>query len=792
MIFTYFKIAVRNLFNNRLYSFINLAGLTIGLVCCLLITLYVQQELQYDRFNANADRIVLLTQFENSPGSGGKLADDMKARFSQVEKAVRLKNTNPLIRFEPTAAYEQNFYFADSTVFSIFSFPLIKGNISNALKEAYGVVISEAMAMKYFGGKDPIGQELTYNNKFRLHVTGIMKNLPATAHLKIDFLANYSNASELLGYDVANNYWGGDGWTYLLLAPNANLKAMEAQFPAYLKQLNDPNAPYVWKLHLVPLTDIYLSTSFIAPTPITYVYIFSLIGIFILVLACFNYINLSTARASSRAKEVGVRKVMGSSKLQLRCQFILETGCYIVLAVVAAIAIVQVCLPAFNTLSEKNISLSVLPAAKTILGLLAGIALLSIAAGLYPAFVLSAFTPAVVLKGNTILGKGKTSLRRVLVVLQFSVSMVMIVATLVVYQQLHFIQNKDLGYQRSQILTLDLRDAPANRKQLFTNEIKKLAEVQSVTRAYSLPGSGVLQGMKLVSDYVPENSKDASMLRLTMDEDFLRTFNIKLTEGRMLNSNLPGDHKKFMVNEAAKKLFKWKSIEGKMTGYYTFQYKQDGSYQEIPVRGEVVGTIADYNHANLKNTIQPMIISLNEGEESQVAIKLSAGSVAPGIAQVKRIWQRLFAEKPFEYNFLDTSFTTTYKNEIKTAKVFGLFALLAIIISCLGLSGLIAHVSASRSKEIGIRKVLGASVADLVRLLAKEFMLLVAIAWIMAFPLAWLCMAKWLQDFAYRTSISAWIFIATGLIVLIIALFTVSFQAIKAAVANPVKSLRTE
>ncbi len=792
MVFTYLKIAFRNLFSNRLYSVINLAGLTIGLVCCLLIALYVQQELQYDRFNTKADRIVLLTQFENNPGSSGKLAGDMKARFSQVETTVRLKNTNPLIKFEQAAAYEPSFYFADSTVFSVFSFPLVKGNAASALKEQYGVVISETMAQKYFAGKNPLGRELIYNNKFRLHVTGIMKNLPATAHLKIEFLANYANANELAGYDVTNNYWAGDSWTYLLLAPQTNLKAIESQFPAYLKQLNDPNAPYVWKLHLLPLTDIYLKTSFIAPTPITYVYIFSLIGIFILVLACFNYINLSTARASSRAKEVGIRKVMGSSRLQLRCQFILETGCFVVLAVMVAIALVQVSLPAFNRIAEKNIALSPLLTTEGIAWLLSGIAVLGITAGLYPAFILSAFAPAAVLKGNNAHGNGRISLRRVLVVLQFSVSMVMIAATLVVYQQLHFIQHKDLGYQRSQILTLDLRDAPVNSKQLFTNEVKKLAEVVSATRAYSLPGSGVLQGMKLVSDYVPESSKDASMLRLTMDEDFLQTFDIKLTEGRMLNSSLPADKQKFMVNEAAKKLFKWKNIDGKMTGYYTFQYKQDGSYLEIPVRGEVVGVVSDYNHANLKTTVQPMIISLNEGWESQVAIKLKASGIAPGIVQVKKLWQRFFADKPFEYSFLDTSFDTTYKTEIKTASIFGLFAFLAIIISCLGLSGLIAHVAASRRKEIGIRKVLGASVAGLVQLLAKEFILLVSIAWIIAFPLAWWAMNKWLQDFAYRISISAWIFIAAGLIALIIAMFTVGLQAMKAAVANPVKSLRTE
>jgi putative ABC transport system permease protein len=791
MLLTYLKISLRNFFKNKLHSIINLSGLSIGLVCCLLISLYVQKEMSYDRFNINADRIVLLTQFEKGPGSGGRLATDMKQRFAQVEQTVRLKKTTPLLKARQAAAYEQHFYFADSSVFSVFSFPLLSGNAATALKEQYGVVISEAMAQKYFPGINPLGQELRYNNTFRLHITGVMKNLPATAHLPIDFIANYANANELAGYDVMENYWGGDSWTYLLLAPNTKPASIEAQFPAYLKQLNDPNAAGVWKLKLVPLTDVYLRTSLVADHPITYVYIFSMIGIFILALACFNYINLATARSGARAKEIGVRKVMGSSNHQLRLQFILETTGFILLAFVTAVLLLQLSLPAFNRLADTHLTLAPLWNTKGLLYLLSGIAILSLLAGLYPAFVLAAFNPATVLKGTIVPASGKSSLQRILVVLQFSVSMVMIAATLIVYRQLYFIQHKDLGYQREQVLTLDLRDAPAGTKQVFTEGVKKIAEVTAATRAYSLPGSGSLQGMKLVSEYVPVGAADAGINRLTMDDHFLETFGIQLKEGRMLNAAVPGDKQKFMINEAAKQYFNWKNINGKMTGYYSFQYNADGSYREIPVRGEVVGVVADYNHADLRTAVQPMIISLNEGWESQVAIRLKAGTLKAGIEHVKDAWKQYFPDKPFEYNFLDTAFEQTYRAELKTGRVFGLFALLAIIISCLGLTGLIAHIANARRKEISIRKVLGASVGSLVNLMAKEFVVLVAIGWIIAVPLAWWGMHQWLQYFAYRISISAWIFFVAGLLAVLIACITVSVQAIKAALANPVRSLRS-
>jgi putative ABC transport system permease protein len=792
MLTNYLKLMRRGFLKNKLFSIINLFGLTIGITCFILIAIYVQNEMNYDRYNKNTGRIVLLQQFENTPVSGGRLAGDMKQYFSSVEKTVRLKQVSPLITHRENSFYESNFYFADITVLDVFTFTLVSGNKALALKENDGVIISEKIAQKYFPNQDPVGKEIIYDHKYKFHVTGVLKNLPANSHLQIDFLASYVSANKLTGWDVTDNYWAGSTLTYLLLSPGTNPKSIEAGFPLYLKKLNDPNAAFVWKMHLIPLRDIYLNTSFIKSKPIKQVYIFSIAGIFILALACFNYINLATARSSSRAKEVGVRKVMGSSVVQLQVQFILETVFFVMLAVAAALIIIKAGLPWFNTFSGKSLSLSSLFTFYGLIVLLSGIVIISLFAGGYPAFILSSYKAAIVLKGEAVHGKGKAWLRKTLVVAQFSVSMIMMVATIIVFNQLEYIRNKDLGYQRSQILTLDLHDAPEQNKLLFKQQLTKLNQVYAATIAYGLPGSNMLQGQKLISNCVPQGAKDASISMLTIDEDFLKTFNIRLLEGRLFDKTRINDKKTFLINESAKKYFGWKDIKDKQTGYYTFINKPDGSYEEMPQRGEVIGVIADYNHTDLKAPVQPMIIALNQGWESQIAIKINPGNISTAVSQIQALWSQNFSAIPFSYQFMDDTFNKTYQSEMKTGKLLGLFAILAIFISCLGLLGLVAYAAEWRKKEIGIRKVLGASVVQIIHLLSKDFIFLIGAACVIAFPVAWYAMQNWLQDFAYRINISGWVFVLVSLAAVLIALFTISFQAIKAAVANPVKSLRTE
>ncbi len=794
MLRNYLKIAWRNARKNKVSTFVNIVGLTLGLTGCLLITAYVLDDLSYDRFHKNADRIVLFQQFEGTSGSGGKFATDLKSRFAQVTNTARLARIKPLIAHRETATYESQFWFADSSVFDVFTLPLVQGNPRTALTEQYGVVLSETMARKYFASANPMGQSLRINNKATLHVTGVLADLPANSHLTIDFLANYANANELAGYDVTTNYWGGgDTWTYLLLAPGTDKAALQAQLPAYIKQIGDPNSG-VWKPNLISLTDIYLRTNLVATNRLTYACVFAIVALLILGLACFNYVNLATARATKRAKEVGVRKVLGSSFGQLWRQFLGETLLFMGLAVALSVGIVLLTLPAFNQLTDKQLTPDSLLTGSRLWGLAASLGVVGLLAGSYPAFVLSSFRPATVLKGTGSPADGRAWLRQTLVVGQFAVSVGMIVATVVVYNQLAYIQNKNVGYQREQVLTMDLRDASDNAKEQFKRQVLGLSGVKAATRASGLPGSGSAMGIKLVSEYFPKGAVSGGMLRLTTDGDYLKTFNIRLIAGRKLDDSRPADKKAFLVNQAAMTFFGWKTIAGKMTGYYTYgpDPASPGGYREIAQRGEVVGVIRDYNHADLKQAVAPMLISLNEGWAGQLAIRLRPGSIPATVQQLQQIWQQQFPDKPFSYEFLDDTFTRTYRTEVRTGQVFGLFAALAVLISCLGLFGLATFTAEQRTKEIGVRKVLGASVVSIVTLLSKDFLKLVLIAIVIASPIAWYAMNRWLQDFAYKITIEWWVFALAGLLAVGIALLTVSFQSVKAALMNPVKSLRSE
>ena len=793
----YLKIAWRNALRNRVSALVNVAGLTLGLTCCLLITAYVLDELSYDRFHQNADRIVLLQQFENSPGSGGKFAIAFKQRFAQVENTVRLHRAQPLVGSRTTSAYEENFVFADSSAFAVFTLPLVLGNPKTALTERYGVVLTERMAEKYFPKQNPLGQPLRYNNKQTLHVTGVLRELPGHSHQKIDFMANYVNANELLGYDVTTNLWGGNAWTYLLLAPgrsgaSANAASLAAQFPAYLKQLGDPNVS-VWKLRLIPLTDLYLKTDLIAPNRQTYVAIFSVVALLILALAGFNYVNLATARATGRAREVGVRKVLGSTFGQLWRQFLGETALFIGLSVALTMLLVPLLLPAFNSLTDKSIQLNELFTATRLAGLVGGLLALCLLAGSYPAIVLANFRPAAVLKGayQAVPGQ-RPKLRQLLVVGQFTVSIVMLVATLVIYSQLDYIQHKNLGYGRDQVLVLNFHDATDMAKRQFNEQVQTLSGVRVTSQSFSVPGSGMLIGDKLVSDYAPKGSTNLGISRLPIDDKFLKTFDIKLTQGRNLDQNRPADRKSFLINRAAMAYFGWTTISSKMLGYYTFEYDGSGGYREVPQRGPVVGVVADYHQTNLKNTIPPLLFTLSNGSEGFLSVKVQAGSIPATVKSIEALWQRSFPNTPFDYEFMDDFFARSYRADARAGQVFGLFAGLAVLISCLGLFGLAAFMAEQRTKEIGIRKVLGASAFGIAALLSKDFLKLVLIAIVIASPIAWYAMNRWLEGFAYKITIGWGVFALAGALAVGIALLTVSFQSIKAALMDPVKSLRSE
>ncbi|CCG98231.1 protein of unknown function DUF214 [Fibrella aestuarina BUZ 2] len=776
-------------------TMINLIGLALGLAGCLLVTAYVLDEIDYDRFHTNANRIVLLQQFDNAPSSGGQFATDLKSRFATIEQAVRLTRANLLMTTPALARYEPQVFFADSSLFGVFSYRLAVGNPNTALREQYGVVLSDAMARHYFPNQNPLGQLIKCGPKATLHVTGVLAPTPANTHLRPDFLVNYANANELLGFDVTTNYWGGsDTYTYLLLAPNAQPADLASQLPAYVKSLGDPNAA-IWKMALVPLRDLYLRTNLFAQNRLTYVYTFALVALLILGLAVFNYINLATARAMARAKEVGIRKALGSSVPQLWRQFLGEAALAVGVSLWLALLFTALLTPLLNEIAGKDLSVLALVTPVRLLAFALGIGALVLLAGSYPAFVLARYQPVVVLRGQaTEQGTRGAALRQSLVVGQFAVSVGMIVATLVVYAQLHYVQQTNVGYQRAQVLTLDLRDAPNEAKEQFKRQVETLAGVRSATRAFGLPGSGAAIGGKLVSEFVPKGAQTGSIRRLTVDADFLKTFGIRLLEGRNFDRNRAADKTTFLVNRAAMRYFGWTTIAGKRTGYYNFVYDPNsaGGYKELPQVGEVVGLVDDYNHADLKRTVEPMIYSLAEGWESQMAVGLQAGNLPQTIQQIERTWKSQFPDRPFTYTFLDDSFNKTYQSDLRTGQVFGGFALLALLISGLGLFGLATFSTARRTKEIGVRKVLGASVGSIVALLSKDFLKLVLIAILIASPLAWWAMNQWLGTFAYKIQIEWWVFALSGTLAIAIALATVSFQSIKAALMNPVNSLRAE
>jgi putative ABC transport system permease protein len=795
MLRNYVQIAWRNLRKQKFYAFLNITGLTLGLACCLLIGLYILDATSYDAFHEKADRIMLFQQWEGQSGSGNAFAPRLKEQIAQIEKTVRLAGNNALLATPTTAYYEPYFYFADSTVFDVFTFTLLQGNASTALQSPYGLVISRRMVTKYFPNENPIGKTLKFGNKYPLTVTGVIDNLPTNSHMTVDFLCNYVHAKELAGF-TRESYWDAPGATYLLLSKGSTKEDVLAQFPDFVKNTEDQNAG-VWKLAVIPLRDIYLKATLDgqvkAQRAIKYVYIFGAVGLFILILACFNYINLALARSSKRGKEVGVRKVSGATRSQLVYQFLIESALFVSIAVVLALLFIQLFLPFFNSLAEKNLSTGLIYTPFRIAMLILVIVLISLVTGVYPALALSSFKPIRVLKSDVVKGVSSGLFRKILVVTQFAVSVSMIVATMVVWNQLDYINNKSLGYMQEQVLTISFRDAPENSKELFKKEIETIAAVESATICTGLPGTGEARGDKLVAEFIPLGATSGGIMHINTDPGFASTFGIQVKAGRNFEQNRLADKQTFLVNEAAMRYFGWETIEGKKVGYYTYQYTPEGGYKEIPVTGEVIGVLADYHHADLKSLIMPMLFSYNTAWATKMAVKINTNaSLGETVKAIEKEWNTFFPAQPFEYQFLDDTFQKAYLTEIKTGRVFSLFALLAISISCLGLFGLAAYTAEQRTKEIGIRKVLGASVSNITSLLSKDFLILVALSTVIAWPLAWYAMNKWLENFAYHIDLSPWVFIASGGMALVIALFTVSFQSIKAAIANPVKSLKSE
>jgi putative ABC transport system permease protein len=802
MIKSYLKTAWRNIRKNKLFSFINILGLSIGIATCFIIMLYVQDELSYDRFNKNAANIVRVVFHANI--NGGKIdesvtmppvAQTMKKDFPEVQDATRIMSFGtPKIIYNNTIFKDEQFALVDPNFFSIFTVPMIKGDAKTVLAQPNTIVLTQETAEKYFGKEEPLGKLIQVNtDSSRLYkVTGVIKNIPANSHFHFDVFGS-------MWEDAKSDSWMHGGYhTYLLLKPGNDLKKIEARFPAMVKKYMGPQIQQHMGLSLEqftgngnslgfalqPLTDIHLNsnttTEFEPGGNAMYVYIFGGVAIFMLIVACINFINLSTAGASKRAKEVGVRKVAGSGRFQLIRQFLSESILIAFFALFIAFALVQLALPAFNNISGKHLSFDVKPILAFIgLGLLVGVI-----AGIYPAFYLSSFKPIAVLKGKLTSNHKSFGLRSGLVVFQFFISVALIIGTIVVYQQMRYIQNKDLGYSKEQLLIIPNSYALGKNEQVFKQQILQDPHIVSATVSLYKPAGPSNYNNALA--YPQGNDKlIVDGVDFHVDENYIPTLGIKIVNGRNFSKEFATDSLAIILNETAAHAFGWNDITA--VGKTVIRQNSDRGSN---VAFHVIGVVKNFNFKSLHEAVSPLYMTLNP--EGGLIFKIKTTDVPGLLATMKKQWDSYKTEEPFSYNFMDDLFNKTYSTEQKTGAILNIFSVLIIFVACLGLFGLVTYTAEQRTKEIGIRKVLGASVGQVTQLLSKEFIKLVLIASLIAFPVAWWAMNKWLQSFAYRINISWWVFVVAGISALLIALITVSFQAIKAAIANPVKSLRTE
>jgi putative ABC transport system permease protein len=790
----YIKIAFRNLWRHRAFSFINIMGLTVGMTACFLIFLYVTFELSYDSFHSKADRIFRVvsdiktpTEVIHAGGPAWAVAPNAKDEFPEVESFVRIAaNDNVLFRKDNIKFQEENCAWADSAFFKVFDFKLIKGNPATALKEPLSIVFTESAAKKYFGKIDPMGQTLLITgDAFPAKVTGIMKDIPENSQIKGDIILSMSTITQKFNSSL-DSQWGNYGASaYLLLKPGTDPKKLEKKFPSFLQRRNGDEMKKLQMyptLFLEPLKDVYLrSTRDGSKTGnINNVYIFSIVAIFILLIACINFINLTTARSTERAKEVGIRKVVGAGKSQLAGQFIGESVVLCMIAFVFTVLLSWLLLPLFNQLAGKTISTGIFEHPAYILILFFASVSIGLLAGIYPALVLSSFKPVVVLKGRFATGTKGILLRKGLVIAQFTISIALIIATIIVYNQMSFMRNQDLGFSKDQMMVIDTNGDP--KKKAFQDAVNQLPDVKMTSMSGSVPGGGNPGAYSEI-----ENKKgDLQIANLDLyfvDFAYINQFKIKMLAGRGFSRDFATDTTQAMVlNEAAVKLFGYSSPEQAVGK----RFKQWGR------EGKIIGVMKDFHYRSLQQEIKPLSMRIEPGGCNLISINIAAANVPKTIAAIENRWKTIIPNRPFSYYFLDEFFDRQYRSEVRFGKLFLNFAILAIFISCLGLLGLASYSTLQRTKEIGIRKVMGATVTNIVNLLSVDFLKLVGISFLIAAPVAWYFMDKWLRDFAYRIPIDWWIFLLAGLTAILVAVLTISYQAIRAAMANPVKSIGTE
>ncbi len=802
------KIALRHLLKYKAYTFLNVAGLAIGLTCCALIMLYVRDELSYDLFHENADRIyrVILDAgiggtFVRTATTAAPLAATLVQEFPEVAHATRFwQSQRVLISYEDRRFYEE-FNWTDSTVFAMLSFPLVQGDAKTALAQPNALVISTAMAQKYFGNENPMGKVLRYDNRVDYKVTGVMKNIPSQSHFRFDFLGSMLSQPE----GNSTRWVSNSFYTYILLRPGATPAQLESKFPALIKKYVAPQlqqalgksfdeaiaAGAKWDYELQALPDIYLHSNTQHEIGVTsdakYAYILTAIAVFVLLIACINFMNLATARSANRAKEVGMRKVLGSFRGQLVKQFLSESVLLALLALLIALASIDLLLPMFNNIAGKELSLRFnagLPFIIGLLGVTLGVGLL---AGIYPALVLSGFQPVAVLKGSLRAGAKNPRLRSVLVIAQFSISIVLLIGTGVVFQQLEFMRNKRLGFKQEQVVVLPIETGMAQQRfSAFREELLAHPKVVGVAASDVVPGR--FEGDDAFRPEGAPQEVAYPLERLRVSHDFLQTLEMEIATGRGFSREFVTDTSEaVMINETAARRMGMtpENAVGK-------RLIEIGVTSDETITRTIIGVVKDFHFESMHREIKPVVIFMQANRLWRVSVRIRPENMPATIAFLQEKWQAFEPGYPWRYFFLDEDFGRLFQNEERQAKIFGNFTILAIVIACLGLFGLASFIAEQRTKEIGVRKVLGASVQGIVMLLSRDFTKLVGIAFLIAAPVAYFAMQHWLQDFVYRTELQPLIFILAGVLALLIAWLTVGYQAIKAALTNPVEALRYE
>ncbi len=792
MLKNYFVTAFRYLLKHKSYSAINVAGLAAGLCVCFFAFLYIQFEWNYDNFNTKAERIYrVVTDVQTSNGityesSHGPLAAAIREACPEAEAVTHLFLDYLIVQKDRDMYGEEKVVYADSSLFNVFTLPLVRGNGKQALNAANNLVLSETTARKYFGDTDPVGQTMTINGSIPAYVTGVMKDIPYNSHFRVDMLVSKAT----LGESWMNNWKRFFFYTYVLLPEKFDPAIVEAKLPSIVRQhLDQKESKYT--LSMEPLKSIYLHgkargsrTGSIVTGNITNLYVFGVIALFVLIIAGFNFVNLTTAFSMQRAKEVSVRKVLGSERAQLVFQFLIDALLISTIAFVLALIAAVLLLPFFNELAGKIIAVSVFDHINYLL-LLLGVAMsIGLLSGVYPALFLSGFKPLKGLKGRFVTGVQGTVLRKGLVVAQFSISILLIVATIVVYSQLHYMQHQQLGFKKDHHIVVDFQfDARIiNREEAVREQLLSVPHVEQVSLSSSIPGKANHQFPVKIENALGDIQEFQSD-SYYVDYDFLKQYDVKIIAGRSFSRQFASDSTKAMIiNEAA----------ARSLGFTDAQEAVGKNFQQLGRKGTIVGVIADFHFHSVREKVRPLTLLAGKYFMTFLTMEVSSDVTSETIQQLEAKWQQLVPGLPFIYFYADDAYDAQYISEERFGKLFICFAVLAILISCLGLIGLSAFSIAQRTKEIGVRKVLGSSTARIVHLLTKEFFVLIAVAFAIAVPLAWMGMNEWLQSFAYQIDMTWWMFVLAGAIVITVAFATVSFQTIRAAMTNPVKSLKTE